>query len=84
MLLSNKHKQINIIPGRYQKYGESLNSLKDEKVKVLEEVIETESFKNAKELLERFDPQSTFLRPTQQGKFHGIGRFCWQIASHIT
>jgi len=52
---------------RYQKYGESLKSLKEEKVKVLEEVIETESFKNAKELLERFDPQSTFLRPTQQG-----------------
>ena len=39
---------------RYQKYGIKLKELKEERKKVLEEVIETESFKNAKELLERF------------------------------
>lgn len=49
---------------RYQKYGVRLKDLKSEKRQVLEEVIETESFKNAKELLERFDPESTLLQPT--------------------
>ena len=35
-------------------YGKMLKDLRAEKKKILDEVIETESFKNAKELLERY------------------------------
>ena len=45
---------VQIVTGyRYQNYGVKLNELKGERKKVLEEVMENESYKNAKELLQR-------------------------------
>ena len=46
---------VQIVTGyRYQNYGVKLNELKGERKKVLEEVMENESYKNAKELLQRY------------------------------
>lgn len=43
---------------RTEKNNEKLEDLKAEKRKILEEVMETETYKNAKMILERFDPDS--------------------------
>ncbi|XP_028993441.1 endoplasmic reticulum junction formation protein lunapark-A [Betta splendens] len=49
---------ILIFSRRTQKNNEKLEDLKAEKTKILEEVMETETYKNAKMILERFDPDS--------------------------
>nr|XP_057938910.1 endoplasmic reticulum junction formation protein lunapark-A [Doryrhamphus excisus]XP_057938911.1 endoplasmic reticulum junction formation protein lunapark-A [Doryrhamphus excisus]XP_057938912.1 endoplasmic reticulum junction formation protein lunapark-A [Doryrhamphus excisus] len=41
-----------------EKNNEKLENLKGQKKKILEEVMETETYKNAKMILERFDPDS--------------------------
>uniref|UniRef100_A0A4W4FC29 Endoplasmic reticulum junction formation protein lunapark n=1 Tax=Electrophorus electricus TaxID=8005 RepID=A0A4W4FC29_ELEEL len=43
---------------RTERNDEKLEELKDEKKKILEQVMETETYKNAKLILERFDPDS--------------------------
>ncbi|KAM9483356.1 endoplasmic reticulum junction formation protein lunapark-B isoform 2-T2 [Clarias gariepinus] len=43
---------------RTERNNEKLEDLKAEKKKILEEVMETETYKNAKLILERFDPES--------------------------
>lgn len=43
---------------RTEKNNEKLGELKMQKKKILEEVMETETYKNAKMILERFDPDS--------------------------
>lgn len=43
---------------RTEKNNEKLEDLKGQKRKILEEVMETETYKNAKMILERFDPDS--------------------------
>ncbi|XP_076871699.1 endoplasmic reticulum junction formation protein lunapark-B isoform X2 [Brachyhypopomus gauderio] len=43
---------------RTERNNEKLEDLKAEKRKILEEVMETETYKNAKLILERFDPES--------------------------
>uniref|UniRef100_A0A668A1N3 Endoplasmic reticulum junction formation protein lunapark n=1 Tax=Myripristis murdjan TaxID=586833 RepID=A0A668A1N3_9TELE len=43
---------------RTEKNNEKLEELKAQKRKILEEVMETETYKNAKMILERFDPDS--------------------------
>ncbi|XP_019900052.1 endoplasmic reticulum junction formation protein lunapark-B isoform X2 [Esox lucius] len=58
---------------RTEKNNDKLEDLKAEKRKILEEVMETETYKNAKSILERFDPEakkivemeSTPIRPGQ-------------------
>ncbi|XP_005921534.1 endoplasmic reticulum junction formation protein lunapark-A isoform X2 [Haplochromis burtoni] len=49
---------IKIFSRRTEKNNEKLEDLKAEKRKILEEVMETETYKNAKMILERFDPDS--------------------------
>lgn len=49
---------IIIFSRRTEKNNEKLETLKAEKRKILEEVMETETYKNAKMILERFDPDS--------------------------
>lgn len=49
---------IVIFSRRTEKNNEKLEDLKAEKRKILEEVMETETYKNAKMILERFDPDS--------------------------
>ncbi|XP_048056676.1 endoplasmic reticulum junction formation protein lunapark-B isoform X1 [Megalobrama amblycephala] len=43
---------------RTERNNEKLDDLKTQKRKILEEVMETETYKNAKLILERFDPES--------------------------
>ncbi|XP_073707486.1 endoplasmic reticulum junction formation protein lunapark-B isoform X3 [Garra rufa] len=43
---------------RTERNNEKLDDLKTQKRKILEEVMETETYKNAKVILERFDPES--------------------------
>ncbi|ROL41755.1 Protein lunapark-B [Anabarilius grahami] len=43
---------------RTERNNETLDDLKTQKRKILEEVMETETYKNAKLILERFDPES--------------------------
>lgn len=43
---------------RTERNNEKLEELKEQKRKILEEVMETETYKNAKMILERFDPDS--------------------------
>ncbi|KAI1899518.1 hypothetical protein AGOR_G00062620 [Albula goreensis] len=43
---------------RTERNNEKLGDLKSQKRKILEEVMETETYKNAKLILERFDPES--------------------------
>ncbi|XP_036425826.1 endoplasmic reticulum junction formation protein lunapark-B isoform X2 [Colossoma macropomum] len=43
---------------RTERNNEKLEDLKSEKRKILEEVMETETYKNAKLILERFDPEA--------------------------
>ncbi|XP_036396252.1 endoplasmic reticulum junction formation protein lunapark-B-like isoform X2 [Megalops cyprinoides] len=43
---------------RTERNNEKLEDLKSQKRKILEEVMETETYKNAKLILERFDPES--------------------------
>ncbi|XP_052456625.1 endoplasmic reticulum junction formation protein lunapark-B isoform X2 [Carassius gibelio] len=43
---------------RTERNNEKLDDLKAQKLKILEEVMETETYKNAKLILERFDPES--------------------------
>ncbi|KAM4560661.1 endoplasmic reticulum junction formation protein lunapark-A [Fundulus diaphanus] len=47
-----------IFSRRTEKNNEKLEELKENKRKILEEVMETETYKNAKMILERFDPES--------------------------
>uniref|UniRef100_A0A7N6A8Y3 Endoplasmic reticulum junction formation protein lunapark n=1 Tax=Anabas testudineus TaxID=64144 RepID=A0A7N6A8Y3_ANATE len=47
-----------IFSRRTEKNNEKLEDLKAQKRKILEEVMETETYKNAKMILERFDPDS--------------------------
>ncbi|KAM4558526.1 endoplasmic reticulum junction formation protein lunapark-A [Odontesthes bonariensis] len=47
-----------IFSRRTEKNNENLEDLKARKRKILEEVMETETYKNAKMILERFDPDS--------------------------
>ncbi|XP_015231799.1 PREDICTED: protein lunapark isoform X1 [Cyprinodon variegatus] len=47
-----------IFSRRTEKNNEKLEELKEQKKKILEEVMETETYKNAKMILERFDPES--------------------------
>ncbi|XP_060724873.1 endoplasmic reticulum junction formation protein lunapark-B isoform X2 [Tachysurus vachellii] len=49
---------IIIFSKRTEKNNEKLEDLKSEKRKILEEVMETETYKNAKLILERFEPES--------------------------
>ncbi|XP_059198430.1 endoplasmic reticulum junction formation protein lunapark-A [Centropristis striata] len=49
---------IIIFSRRTEKNNEKLDDLKAQKRKILEEVMETETYKNAKMILERFDPDS--------------------------
>uniref|UniRef100_A0A3P8P8M2 Endoplasmic reticulum junction formation protein lunapark n=1 Tax=Astatotilapia calliptera TaxID=8154 RepID=A0A3P8P8M2_ASTCA len=49
---------IKFFSRRTEKNNEKLEDLKAEKRKILEEVMETETYKNAKMILERFDPDS--------------------------
>ncbi|GLD67512.1 protein lunapark isoform X2 [Lates japonicus] len=49
---------IIIFSRRTEKNNEKLEDLKAQKRKILEEVMETETYKNAKIILERFDPDS--------------------------
>ncbi|XP_034550516.1 endoplasmic reticulum junction formation protein lunapark-A [Notolabrus celidotus] len=49
---------IFIFSRRTEKNNENLEDLKAQKRKILEEVMETETYKNAKMILERFDPDS--------------------------
>ncbi|XP_006788519.1 endoplasmic reticulum junction formation protein lunapark-A isoform X2 [Neolamprologus brichardi] len=49
---------IKVFSRRTEKNNEKLEDLKAEKRKILEEVMETETYKNAKMILERFDPDS--------------------------
>lgn len=49
---------IVIFSRRTEKNNEKLEDLKAQKRKILEEVMETETYKNAKMILERFDPDS--------------------------
>ncbi|XP_071330980.1 endoplasmic reticulum junction formation protein lunapark-A [Trachinotus anak] len=49
---------IIIFSRRTEKNNEKLEDLKAQKGKILEEVMETETYKNAKMILERFDPDS--------------------------
>ncbi|XP_074550615.1 endoplasmic reticulum junction formation protein lunapark-A [Halichoeres trimaculatus] len=49
---------IVVFSRRTEKNNEKLEDLKAEKRKILEEVMETETYKNAKMILERFDPDS--------------------------
>lgn len=49
---------IVIFSRRTEKNNEKLEDLKSKKRKILEEVMETETYKNAKMILERFDPDS--------------------------
>ncbi|XP_077473913.1 endoplasmic reticulum junction formation protein lunapark-A isoform X1 [Stigmatopora argus] len=59
---------------RTEKNNEKLENLNIQKKKILEEVMETETYKNAKMILERFDPdskkmlESTPLRPEMTQK----------------
>lgn len=47
-----------IFSRRTERNNEKLEDLKEQKRKILEEVMETETYKNAKMILERFDPDS--------------------------
>ncbi|KAI3356247.1 hypothetical protein L3Q82_017490 [Scortum barcoo] len=47
-----------IFSRRTEKNNDKLEDLKAQKRKILEEVMETETYKNAKMILERFDPES--------------------------
>ncbi|XP_067116166.1 endoplasmic reticulum junction formation protein lunapark-A isoform X1 [Osmerus mordax] len=49
---------IVLFSSRTEKNNEKLEDLKIQKKKILEEVMETETYKNAKLILERFDPDS--------------------------
>ncbi|XP_017278098.1 endoplasmic reticulum junction formation protein lunapark-A [Kryptolebias marmoratus] len=49
---------VYIFSRRTEKNNETLEDLKAQKMKILEEVMETETYKNAKMILERFDPDS--------------------------
>ncbi|XP_070693886.1 endoplasmic reticulum junction formation protein lunapark-A isoform X2 [Pempheris klunzingeri] len=49
---------IVICSRRTERNNEKLEDLKSQKRKILEEVMETETYKNAKMILERFDPDS--------------------------
>ncbi|XP_034042555.1 endoplasmic reticulum junction formation protein lunapark-A [Thalassophryne amazonica] len=49
---------IALFSQRTKKTSEKLEELKSQKRKILEEVMETETYKNAKMILERFDPDS--------------------------
>ncbi|KAM3608463.1 uncharacterized protein V6R79_026081 [Siganus canaliculatus] len=49
---------IFVFSRRTEKNNEKLEDLKAQKRKILEEVMETETYKNAKLILERFDPES--------------------------
>ncbi|XP_061143451.1 endoplasmic reticulum junction formation protein lunapark-A [Syngnathus typhle] len=49
---------IIIFSRRFEKNNEKLETLKVQKKKILAEVMETETYKNAKMILERFDPDS--------------------------
>ncbi|KAM4609259.1 endoplasmic reticulum junction formation protein lunapark-A [Polymixia lowei] len=49
---------IALFSRRTEKNNEKLEELKAQKRKILEEVMETETYKNAKMILERFDPDS--------------------------
>uniref|UniRef100_UPI0037E85B68 endoplasmic reticulum junction formation protein lunapark-A isoform X2 n=1 Tax=Semicossyphus pulcher TaxID=241346 RepID=UPI0037E85B68 len=49
---------IIVFSRRTEKNNEKLEDLKAQKRKILEEVMETETYKNAKMILERFDPDS--------------------------
>ncbi|KAM7407426.1 hypothetical protein PAMA_003243 [Pampus argenteus] len=49
---------IIIFSRRTERNNEKLEDLKTQKRKILEEVMETETYKNAKMILERFDPDS--------------------------
>ncbi|KAM4730773.1 endoplasmic reticulum junction formation protein lunapark-A isoform 2-T2 [Anableps anableps] len=53
------HKALVIIfSRRTERNNEKLEDLKEQKRKILQEVMETETYKNAKMILERFDPES--------------------------
>ncbi|MEQ2225928.1 hypothetical protein ILYODFUR_022578 [Ilyodon furcidens] len=47
-----------IFSRKTERNNENLEELKEQKRKILEEVMETETYKNAKMILERFDPES--------------------------
>ncbi|XP_032424064.1 endoplasmic reticulum junction formation protein lunapark-A [Xiphophorus hellerii] len=47
-----------IFSRRTERNNDKLEDLKEQKRKILEEVMETETYKNAKMILERFDPES--------------------------
>lgn len=49
---------ISVFSKRTERNNEKLEDLKSQKRKILEEVMETETYKNAKMILERFDPES--------------------------
>ncbi|KAJ8416887.1 hypothetical protein AAFF_G00327650 [Aldrovandia affinis] len=49
---------ISLFSRRTERNNEKLDDLKSQKRKILEEVMETETYKNAKMILERFDPES--------------------------
>ncbi|KAJ8352032.1 hypothetical protein SKAU_G00235080 [Synaphobranchus kaupii] len=49
---------IYVFSKRTERNNEKLEDLKSQKRKILEEVMETETYKNAKMILERFDPES--------------------------
>ncbi|KAJ8012744.1 hypothetical protein DPEC_G00046060 [Dallia pectoralis] len=49
---------ITLVKGRTGKNNDKLDDLKSRKQKILLEVMETETYKNAKMILERFDPDS--------------------------
>ncbi|KAI1898151.1 hypothetical protein AGOR_G00069400 [Albula goreensis] len=49
---------IAVFSKRTERNNEKLEDLKSQKRKILEEVMETETYKNAKMILERFDPES--------------------------
>ncbi|XP_061827570.1 endoplasmic reticulum junction formation protein lunapark-A isoform X1 [Nerophis lumbriciformis] len=50
---------IVIFSRRTENNNKKLGNLKEQKKKIIEEVMETETYKNAKMILERFDPDST-------------------------
>ncbi|KAJ8282418.1 hypothetical protein COCON_G00049370 [Conger conger] len=49
---------ISFFSKRTERNNDKLEDLKSQKRKILEEVMETETYKNAKMILERFDPES--------------------------
>lgn len=49
-------------------YDLDLSSLQEEKRKILNDVMESETFNVARELLQRYDPHNPFLRATRNGR----------------